>query len=200
MKSATQTNLNERRSLQTQKRLVDATIQSLVEQGFSRTTGVEICRRAELTRGAMNHHYPDLADLYIAALQSVYQTLGTGDEALEECGPLESLLLNSYQRIVQPEFKVVIELWLASRNDPEFGSQLAKAIAAGSSMFSPKTVLSSADLSRQPELAVTYRMIQETLIGLGLGRVVDNGSAVGHEKQVVQMLLQLARSADKKIK
>jgi AcrR family transcriptional regulator len=190
-------NLNDERSRQTQARLIDATNSALIDLGFSRTTGVEICRRAGLTRGALNHHFADLADLYVAALHSVYERLtGSDDGTSSDLKTLEQLVQRSYQRITQPEFKVVIELWLASRNDPDFGSRLAAAIAEGASMFSPEALLASPGLERNSEIARTYRMIVEALIGLGLGRVVNEGKAVAHEGEVVAMLMQLARNAD----
>lgn len=196
MKSARQANLNDQRSLATRRLLTQATVDCLVDIGFSRTTGVEICRRAGLTRGALNHHYPDLADLFVDALRSVYEMLLQGDQDANEPRSFEDYVSKGYERVVRPEYKAVIELWLASRNDPDFGGALADAITEGSALFEPANVLTGVSAARQADAFATYRAIQESLIGIGLGRAVSGGSEMAHEQAVLGVLLTLARDID----
>jgi AcrR family transcriptional regulator len=51
---ATQKEMTER----TKAKLREAAVDSICEVGYTRTTGVEIARRAGVTRGALHHHYP----------------------------------------------------------------------------------------------------------------------------------------------
>ena len=51
------------------QRLIDAAISSLIENGYAHTTSVEVCRRAGVTRGALNHHFADLPALLIEVLE-----------------------------------------------------------------------------------------------------------------------------------
>ena len=198
MNIQTNSNLNDARSQATKIRLVNSAVESLVEVGFTRTTGVEVCRRAQLTRGALNHHFPDIVELFISALHSVYDNFLQSGEEETQAGPLESFVLKGHSHISKPEFKAVIELWLASRNDPQLGSRLAAAIADGSSLFTPEAVLDNGQLVNDPQFNAIYRTVFEALIGLGLGRAIGNGSPVGHEKEVLSILLELARNADLK--
>lgn len=187
---------NDARSAATQARLIDSTITALIELGFSKTTGVEVCKRSRLTRGALNHHFPDFADLLIASLRALYTTL------LElrldfDCGPLERFVHESYARVSRPEFKAIIELWLASKNDPEFAARLTVAIEESSVDFSPRVVLSDLpEVELDQTCEALYRTIAEALIGIGLGRAVGSGGEMEHEASVVAVLCDTARSYD----
>ena len=190
MKAQTLTNLNDARSQATRSRLVQATIDSLIEHGYSKTTGVEICRRAGVTRGALNHHFPDYSALLIDALREVYTTLKVEPDA----SSLERVVRSGYKNVIQPEFKVVIELWLASQNDPEIGDKLARAIAESAYAFSPKS-LRRAGIGEPAANAIYYTLF-ELLIAIGLGRATSGGKASAHEHMVFETMLDLARQQD----
>lgn len=190
MKAQTLTNLNDARSQATRSRLVQATIDSLIEHGYSKTTGVEICRRAGVTRGALNHHFPDYSALLIDALREVYTTLKVEPDA----SSLERVVRSGYKNVIQPEFKVVIELWLASQNDPEIGDKLARVIAESAYAFSPKS-LRRAGIGEPAANAIYYTLF-ELLIAIGLGRATSGGKASAHEHMVFETMLDLARQQD----
>jgi AcrR family transcriptional regulator len=61
------------RSAATKTRLLDATIDCLVELGWSGTTTTEVVRRAGVSRGAQVHHYPAKDDLVLAAVEHLEQ-------------------------------------------------------------------------------------------------------------------------------
>ena len=189
-------NLNDARSLATRARLINSTIDALVEIGFTKTTGVEVCRRAQLTRGALNHHFPDFAELLVATLEQLYgQLLDVKADA--NTGLLEQLTSEGYLRVTQREFKAVIELWLASTNDKDFGKRLAQAIEQGSKLFSPEMVLiRKREHKRSKDFEAVYRTITEALIGIGLGRAINGGTPMAHEPMVLQTLQKLARQND----
>src|ERR1700759_3127557 len=48
--------------------LLDAAVQSLIEVGFARTTTLEVQRRADVSRGALLHHFPSKTELLVAAI------------------------------------------------------------------------------------------------------------------------------------
>ncbi len=60
------------RSHATRKALLDATIASLSELGYSRTSTTEIVRRAGVSRGAQVHHFPTKAELVAAAITHLF--------------------------------------------------------------------------------------------------------------------------------
>lgn len=57
------------RSAATRVRLLDATIDCLVELGWSGTSTTEVVRRAGVSRGAQVHHFPSKDDLVLAAVE-----------------------------------------------------------------------------------------------------------------------------------
>ncbi|MBV9950634.1 MAG: helix-turn-helix transcriptional regulator, partial [Acidimicrobiia bacterium] len=46
------------RSATTQRALIEAAVELLIERGWAATTAVAVCERAGCTRGALIHHYP----------------------------------------------------------------------------------------------------------------------------------------------
>ena len=57
------------RSRATRERLLEATIASLAESGWSRTTVATVATRAGVSRGAAQHHFPTRGDLVTAAIR-----------------------------------------------------------------------------------------------------------------------------------
>lgn len=190
-------NLNEARSTATRTRLINSTIESLIAVGFAKTTGVEVCRRAGLTRGALNHQFQDFAELLTTSLQQLYEGM-LAIKIDAQHGPMEQLLLEGHRRTTDPSFKAIIELWMASRNDAEFGNRLAVAIQQGSELFTPEMVLTGIR-GKQAALRTEsiYRTIVEALIGIGLGRAIGGGQPMAHESMVLEVLRELAQQHDK---
>src|SRR2546429_7813146 len=58
----------ERRS-QTQTRLLDATAEALADLGWAGLSTTDVARRAGVSRGAQQHHYPTKMTLVAAALE-----------------------------------------------------------------------------------------------------------------------------------
>jgi AcrR family transcriptional regulator len=111
------------RSAETQTALLDATIESLVELGYARTSTTEIVRRAGVSRGAQVHHYPTKADLVVAAVERLYARqelafaqrfgeLPAGERTLERA-------IDELWSIFESEvYPAALELIVASRTDP----------------------------------------------------------------------------------
>jgi len=57
------------RSAATQHKLLEATLDALMESGYTRATTAEIADRAGVSRGALMHHYASKDDLVAAACQ-----------------------------------------------------------------------------------------------------------------------------------
>jgi AcrR family transcriptional regulator len=53
------------------RKLTHATLESLLEVGYARTTVKEICRRAKLSDGALFRFFPKVLDLILAAAEEV---------------------------------------------------------------------------------------------------------------------------------
>lgn len=64
----------------TRESLVRAAIALFTERGFAETSTTEIVRRADVTRGALYHHFADKEELFRAAFQAVETDI------FERCG------------------------------------------------------------------------------------------------------------------
>jgi AcrR family transcriptional regulator len=111
------------RSDATRARLMDATVECLVEHGWAGTTTTAVAQRAGVSRGAQLHHYPTRAELVIAAVQHLGAARFT--EARERAARLPTgpertaAVLDMLARLhTGPLFRAMLELWVAARTDP----------------------------------------------------------------------------------
>jgi AcrR family transcriptional regulator len=114
----------ERRRI-TRGKLLDATIDSLIDAGYSRTTTVEVGERAGLSRGTQLHHFPSKADLLVAAIEHLADERSKEFEiefkARVERGdePIDTMVDMLWVMFSDPLYWAVIELMVAARTDPE---------------------------------------------------------------------------------
>lgn len=101
--------------------LLDATITCLVEYGYTRTTTGRIAEAAGVSRGAQLRYFRSRADMVTAAVarlatrrvESFADSIGSGPTSPEAC---IDALWDGHQG---PLFDATLELWVASRTDPE---------------------------------------------------------------------------------
>ncbi|MEV6523963.1 TetR/AcrR family transcriptional regulator [Longispora sp. NPDC051575] len=118
------TSNRQERSERTRERLLDATVESLIEIGYARTSMQEVCTRAELSRGAQLHHFPTKAGLMAAAIEHLTRkqterVLLVGENLPEGPDRMEALIDLMWEGFSGPLAKASIELWVACANDPE---------------------------------------------------------------------------------
>ena len=65
---------NSERSALTKKAILEATIDTLAELGYSNTSTSEIVKRANVSRGAQVHHFPTKSELVIASLRYLFES------------------------------------------------------------------------------------------------------------------------------
>jgi AcrR family transcriptional regulator len=107
-----------------QRRLLDATVASLFEQGYSATTTLEVQQRAGVSRGALLHHYGSRADLMLAAVdhlgrQRVDELVRLAQAAAPRTGRIEWAVKEIWSTFQGPLFIASLELWLAARHDSD---------------------------------------------------------------------------------
>jgi AcrR family transcriptional regulator len=119
----------ERRRI-TRTKLLDATVESLIDIGYPRTTTVEVGERAGLSRGAQLHHFPSKADLLVAAIEHLADERSKEFEAelnarLEHGDePIDAMVEMLWATFTGPLYWAVIELMVAARTDPELLEKL----------------------------------------------------------------------------
>lgn len=120
---------NVERTAQTQRGLLEATIDCLFRLGYGATTTLLVAEKAGLSRGAMVHHYRTKADLMVAAVryawEKEYAEIQVAVAAVEAGLPRFRAMIDIHWEIVQrPEDTAIHEVRIGSRSDPE----LARAV------------------------------------------------------------------------
>jgi AcrR family transcriptional regulator len=121
----------EQRSSEMRVRLLDATIDCLVEYGYAGTTTPRVAERAGVTRGAQVHHFGSKNDLVVAAISHLAQR--RAETAMRDMGRVESVddpvdaALDFLWELHQgPLFIATVELWVAGRTDPVLAAAMEK--------------------------------------------------------------------------
>ena len=128
------------RSLATRAALLDAAIECLVDRGYAATTTIETARRAGVSRGAQQHHFPTKAELLATAVEHVFdrrrseflEAFAAIDPQADRLDAAMDLLWSMFQGRV---FVAWTELWVAARTDPE----LAATVVAVERRFTAET-------------------------------------------------------------
>ena len=124
----------EERSAATRAKLLEATFECLVDQGYARTSTPEILRRCGVSRGAMLHHYPTRADLVAAAVDYVLQRQLDEFEAAFGVLPPETdraswAVEQLWTSFSSSSHYAWLELVMASRTDEALRGKMREVIA-----------------------------------------------------------------------
>jgi AcrR family transcriptional regulator len=112
------------RSRQTRRKLMEATVECLVELGWTGTTTVVVAERAGVSRGAQLHHFRTRGELVSAAVEYVgaqrARDMLTRAEQLRETADRTTAVVEFIADFfIGSQFAAALELWVAARTDPE---------------------------------------------------------------------------------
>jgi AcrR family transcriptional regulator len=184
----------------TRQKLLDATVECLVELGYGRTTTIAVAQRAEVSHGALFKHFPTKAALLAAAVERLFPLLIARYRAELADLPAapEDRIAEAIERLwfiyQRPELLAAIELYVAARTDAE--------LAAALSVVDPPHRRHLHRVARElfPEVAAAHPGF-DSLIELILNAV--QGAAVGgaalpanpDHRGMLTLLVQLSRRA-----
>ncbi|MDM4721299.1 TetR/AcrR family transcriptional regulator [Micromonospora sp. WMMA1363] len=170
------------RSRATQARLLEATVDCLVERGWSGTTTTVVATRAGVSRGAQLHHYPTKAALVTAAvahlaerraeeLRVEAQALPAGPQRLDRVIDLLAVAFTG------PLFVAALELWVAARTDRDLRKSLVPLEAqVGREMHRLTVTLLDVD-ERRAGVREAVQATLDLLRGLGVANLLNDDSA-----------------------
>jgi AcrR family transcriptional regulator len=131
--AATQTRpqrTQEERRAETRAKLLDATIDSIVEVGYAQTTTRRVAELAGVSAGAQAYHFPRRVDLVAAAAEHLVERRieASRKRAEQIAGPphgrLRALLDLMWADFASPTFAVFVKLWVAAADEPELYQRL----------------------------------------------------------------------------
>jgi len=132
----------EQRRSETRARILDATIASLVEDGYAATTLRAVASRAGVSSGAMTHHFPRRVDLVGAAVEAVTEqrvaVIRAAKLPRDPSERVRAILDLVWRDFSSDLFRVSVKLWIAADDDAELHERLvsterllAREIASG---------------------------------------------------------------------
>jgi AcrR family transcriptional regulator len=174
---------NAERSAATQARLLDATIECLVERGWAGTSTTEVVRRAGVSRGAQVHHFPTKDDLVLAAVEHLLARRNDEfreafvDLPADQRSPAAAMRL-LYEHCFGSTFEAWLELLVAARTDAALRARFVELETRffDSSLKTFQSLFPEA--AADPAFArVALRLAFDVLDGLAIGRLIGNSDA-----------------------
>src|SRR6476646_5743050 len=163
---------------ETRRALLDATVESLIDVGFARTTTLEVQRRADVSRGALLHHFPSKTELLVAAVDHLAEMRARELKMLATQLPegrarTDAVLELLWQCFSGTFFQVAMELRTAARTDPELRPVLATAERAlRDRIFSQARSLFGKEVADHPGLERALDLTLQLMIGAAMSAVL----------------------------
>jgi AcrR family transcriptional regulator len=167
---------------ETRRALLDAAVESLIEVGFARTTTLEVQRRAEVSRGALLHHFPSKAELLVAAVDHLAEMRAKELKAFAALLPdartdakarTDVVLGLLWQCFSGTFFQVAMELRTAARTDPELRGVLTTAERSlRDRIIAQSRTLFSKDVSEHPGFERAIDLTLQLMIGAAMTAVL----------------------------
>jgi AcrR family transcriptional regulator len=169
----------EERTRAMRARLLEATVELLVERGYAGTSTTLVSERAGVSRGAQLHHFPTKQDLVVAAVQHVTEVRGAELAAAAENLPTGSKRTRAVLQVLgdhftSPVFTAALELWVAARTDPALLGEVAPLeLKVGRETHRMTLDLLGADES-QPGVRELVQATLDLVRGLGLANTISD--------------------------
>jgi AcrR family transcriptional regulator len=163
-------------------RLLEATVQCLVEQGWSGTSTTLVSQRAGVSRGAQLHHFPTKNDLVVAAVEHLAlvrrDELERGAAALPSGpGRTRAVLGMLGDHFTSDVFVAALELWVAARADPALLAALGPFERTTGRETHRMTVEVLDVDEEQPGARELVQATLDLIRGLGLANTISNDGA-----------------------
>lgn len=153
---------------------MEATIESLVDVGYSATTIRAVADRAGVSQGAQSHHFPHRVDLVASAFEHMAEQriASYAERASRLSGGhaerLRKLLDMLWDDFSSPLFTVAAKLWVASADDGKLRERLVPVERRIYEELARTVRGIAGELARDPEFDRKLAVAINTVAGLAL--------------------------------
>jgi len=186
----------EQRSARSRSALLKSAVICISSLGCSEATVEVIARHANLSRGAVQHHFGSRKELLAAVVDEFGVLLSTAkqippDLSLDE--RLDRAIDLSWKRLKTPHFLAVIHIWLSLKNMPGMRPIIARKIKLIEMQLDDEwqRLFDQAGVEAAT-VSVTRRLIVATLRGLALRKLYFSGPAEWTDE--IDALKKMART------
>ena len=176
--SAPRRTQSERRE-ETRGRLLDATIESLIEVGYAGTTIRRVTELAGVSQGAQSHHFPHRVDLVASAFERLAEQrieryrARARELPADRAARLRALLDLLWEDFSSPVFTVAVKLWVAAAEDGELRERLVPVEQRIHSNMAKLSAEVAGELGAEPGFDRKLAIAMNTVAGLALTREFD---------------------------
>jgi AcrR family transcriptional regulator len=190
----------QQRREETIARLLDASIETIVEVGYARASAAVIARRAQVSDGALFRHFPTMGDFMAATAHEVMRRqLDLFTKRVAEI-PAEAPALEAALTILRDVTgnstnAVVYELLIAARTDEKLRATLQDVLTEyAANIYDIARALPGADQFHEESFAALVAIMTNTFDGAALVRAVMPQPEIEAKRiQVLAALLGGAR-------
>lgn len=185
------------RSRETRRKLMEATVECLVERGWAGTTTTVVAERAGVSRGAQLHHFRTRGELVAAAVEylGAESVLDLKERARQVNGSTVAVVELIADFYASDLFTAALELWVAARTDPDLKTVVVPLeVRLGRETHRLAVELLDADETK-PGVRETVQLTLDLVRGLALAnQLTDDGRRrsriVRHWARVLEELLE----------
>ena len=158
------------RRAETRAALLDATIESLVTYGYAGTTTVRVAELAGVSRGAQTPYFRSRADLVGAAVSHLAElrVQAFHDRVAGRTLSIEEGLDELWEECQGPLYDAVLELWVASRTDPELREKLLVIERSVGTRITEEAVIALGPVADRADFADDMIFTLATMRGLAM--------------------------------
>lgn len=169
----------EQRSAETRERLIVAAIECIERVGYVEATTTLIAQQANVSRGALQHHFATKADLIVAVIDRVSEELNLRfDVASLAAAPLEARVAAIVDRywdvFTGPSFRAVLGISLSIAGEPALASRLSDSLDEARESYGVvwHELFRDAGLSAT-ELSAIRRVVMSAARGFGVLKMLQ---------------------------
>lgn len=184
----------EQRTAETRTALFEAAVRAISRLGYSRASNAEIADEAGVSRGAITHHFATRAAFIAEVVRWVFEQEVVAYQELQREWDTGSRVSDwpriSWEVLSRPSGIAVLEIFVASRSDPELAA-LIKPVQTAIEQLAATAFLERLGAKKHDTAAI--RLVVWAMRGLSLGReFVDDPDQITDAVDLLASLLERA--------
>lgn len=194
----------EQRSAETRERLIVAAIECIERVGYVEATTALIAQHANVSRGALQHHFATKSDLIVAVIDRVSEELNLQfDVASLAAAPLEervAAIVDRYWDVFMgASFRAVLGISLSIAGEPALAARLAASLDAARQSYDVVWRELFRDAGRSDaELSAIRRVVMSAARGFGVLKMLQPRGDLDRDRTVlIRIALRELRNASR---